>query len=173
VTGAGLDPVLGICGQSGPKSLTWYRNGVKIISGDYTSGGENVVITYAIPNEPIPPFLSFAQGILAIGSGDDSNIYTSVVECNDGRVSGRTTFVQPGLIIQNYGFEYLLGGVWREGQYISDTFPPYFVSTPDGPYAGGGIVYAYNADGVSPTEGFWFIAAAGPTISALRASVIV
>lgn len=118
VTGAGLDPVLGICGESGPKSLTWFRNGVKIISGDYTSGGENVVITYQNPDEPIPAFLSFAQGILAIGTGEAGNIYTSVVECNDGRVSGRTTYVEPGIINQNY--------VWRV--YISDDKPSFLGS---------------------------------------------
>jgi hypothetical protein len=142
VTGNGLDPALGVCGSGGAKSLTWYRNGVKIISGDYTAGGENVVITYQNPNEPIPAFLSFAQGILAIGTGDAGNIYTSVVECNDGRVSGRTTFVEEGLIQYNwrarvYRIENPFDPIgqpagWGVSPYISYKYPPYAVAREDG-----------------------------------------
>jgi hypothetical protein len=151
VTGNGLDPDVGVCGANGAKSLTWFRNGTKIISFEYISGNAN--ITYENPTEPRPAFLSaFDSGILAIGTGDAGNIYTSVVECNDGRVSGRETFVEEGFIQRNYRFRYylsqsdgLLGPGWIDANplFVSYNSPPKLELDP----VEGGSVYIYDTNG--------------------------
>jgi len=99
VPGVGIDPGVGVCGTNGTKSLTWYKNGTKIVGYQYPPGGGSAVITYESPTEDIPAWLSPSEGILAIGTGDEGSTYTSVVECTNGAVSGKTTLVkanQPG-----------------------------------------------------------------------------
>ena len=95
--GNGLDPGLGVCGGIGTKSLTWYRNGKKIISYAFPPSGGNATITYETTTERIPPFLDATEGILAIGTGDEGSVYTSVVECKNGAISGNTTYVEPAV----------------------------------------------------------------------------
>ncbi len=130
VPGVGLDPGGGVCGEGQTKSLTWYRDGVKVVTYEYTQSGQPY-ITYESPTEEQPAWLGSSPGILAIGSGDEGKVYTSVVQCKNGSVFGKTTSVeanqpdQPGylpsttkyLLLVDYMYETGRGGAFYVGAY--------------------------------------------------------
>jgi hypothetical protein len=168
VTGNGLIPDVGVCGEVGAKRITWFKNGVKLWSGLLTPDGANAIVDYENPNEQ--PIVLFASplGTVTIGKEDAGSVYESIVECNDGTFTGYSTFVEPGLITQNYSYEYLEDGIWKSNQRVSEIYPPYLESSP----GGGGSIYAYNADAISPTEGAYLLQESTPNITAIRTFVI-
>jgi hypothetical protein len=157
VAGTGLGANLSRCGTSGAKGITWYRNGVKIVSATYSGGGANVYITYRNPNEQAPSWLSYSEGFIALGVGDAGKVYTSVLECNNGFKTGQTTYVQPGIVARNWGFRFRLGEQWIGGNYTSFGAPPYLGVSGNAP-----AVIAYNQGGNE------FVAAQGEGITDLE-----
>ena len=154
-TGAGLVPAEGaLCGISGRKDVTWYKNGVKIVTQTFINEG-NYVTTYE-SGQAVPGYLNPVEGIIAIGTGNGGDIYTSVTTCNDGTKHGAETPTQAGIYPRTYTFQIKNPTEWEGGNYISYNIPPYYAE-----YAGTPAIYVYNESGEE------FVAAQGPSITEL------
>lgn len=122
--GSGLYPGTSFCGEGETESLTWYKDGEKLVEFDMS--GSNPVLTYESGAER-PTWLNADEGILLIQPGDQGSTYTSEVRCKDGRTQGYATPVQPGDPPSGvkYQFRYLVGAEWQSSPYESFNNPPY------------------------------------------------
>lgn len=92
--GSALYPFDGATGPCGAnlKSITWYKDGVKIATVNYSGGTYTYV---AEPGQYMPAWLSTSSatpGVLVVGA-NGAGTYTSVTECLDNSQHSRSTVV--------------------------------------------------------------------------------
>jgi hypothetical protein len=94
-----------------------------VITYEWSSPTSSPVVTYENPLSPPTVPLPATPGFLEIGAGTEGKIYTSVVECFNGNVSGRRFPVevnqpgQPGFVANSTQFSLQI-------QYAYSNFGP-------------------------------------------------
>jgi hypothetical protein len=87
-----FDGATGPCGAGNLESITWYKDGVKIATVNYSGGTYTYV---AEPGQYMPAWLSTVSatpGVLVAGI-NGAGVYTSITRCADGSQYGRSTTV--------------------------------------------------------------------------------
>jgi hypothetical protein len=160
-TGVGLNPGAGPCGGD-PKTVKWYKNGQLLSTHTYPGGGGSPVVTYE-SGASRPTWLGPIRDAVPIITDEDTgDTYTSEVECEDGRLFGRQSFVQPDVLERRYIFSYDRGPgtPTEDGRYVSVGRPPYFGIGPDGAT----LIFVYDGSR-------YFVGAGGPVIENLSVDI--
>jgi hypothetical protein len=87
-----FDGATGPCGAGNLESITWYKDGVKIATVNYSGGTYTYV---AEPGQYMPAWVSTVSatpGVLVVGINGEG-VYTSITKCADGSQYGRSTTV--------------------------------------------------------------------------------
>jgi hypothetical protein len=87
-----FDGATGPCGAGNLESITWYKDGVKIATVNYSGGTYTYV---AEPGQYMPAWvstISATPGVLVAGA-DGAGTYTSITKCADGSQYGKSTVV--------------------------------------------------------------------------------